>query len=287
MKIFTIALLALSLNVYTQTPSFLNANASAQPEITCSGNSVQLMAIASGGTENYTYLWSSYPEGFTSTIAQPVVTPMVTTLYSVEVNDGINVVSQNVTVTVNPLPVINLIPAGTPGIEIINQNEISTCPFNSVILDAGNPGCLYLWNNGSTEQKVTAQTSGISFDYQAYEVMVTNPETGCSNSLTLSVNFDFEFCTYGFEEKIQDKELIFYPNPSTDGMFSCNTGSLNGNTRLEIYTSTGVLLKNILLSPSAGPSSSFIDLHDQATGMYFIKFAGTDSDKMHKILIQR
>jgi len=76
----------------------------AVPDAICLGETVQLFANASGGSESYTYLWVSDPIGFTSVEENPVVSPAVTTMYTVTVDDGIGTVSGTVTVTVHPLP---------------------------------------------------------------------------------------------------------------------------------------------------------------------------------------
>lgn len=73
----------------------------------CAGQQVQLDANPFGGSGNYTYLWTSVPPGFTSTIKNPLVTPVVTTTYFVEVNDGQNSAIDDVLVTVNPSPLVN------------------------------------------------------------------------------------------------------------------------------------------------------------------------------------
>ena len=90
----------------TITGGPLSVIASANPPSICEGDATQLNALASGGSGTYTYSWSSNPPGFNSAIADPIVSPTVTTTYSVTVDDGSNTASDNVTVTVNPLPVI-------------------------------------------------------------------------------------------------------------------------------------------------------------------------------------
>jgi hypothetical protein len=83
----------------------LNVGPAANPSSICFGESSQLISYASGGSENYSYSWTSNPPGFVSTIPEPIVEPTVTTTYYVTINDGYNTVSGNVTVTVQPLPV--------------------------------------------------------------------------------------------------------------------------------------------------------------------------------------
>ena len=84
----------------------------ADPAEVCPGGSSQLQAMPTGGTGNYTYNWTSDPPGFTSTEAEPVVYPEETTTYFVEVDDGENTVSGQVTVTLLTLPETPAMPEG-------------------------------------------------------------------------------------------------------------------------------------------------------------------------------
>jgi gliding motility-associated-like protein len=73
---------------------------------TCPGGNVTIGATAGGGDGIYTYTWSP-PTGLSCTVCQnPVVTPTVTTQYTVTVNDncGTPAVKDSVIVTVDPLP---------------------------------------------------------------------------------------------------------------------------------------------------------------------------------------
>ena len=82
----------------------LSSIPTATPGTICAGATVQLSAGAGGGSGTYTYSWTSIPAGFTSTAANPTVTPAVNTTYYVAVNDGFSTVNSNVSVTVNALP---------------------------------------------------------------------------------------------------------------------------------------------------------------------------------------
>ncbi len=76
----------------------------ATPGTICAGETVQLDAVAGGGSGTYTYTWTSLPAGFSSTAANPTATPAVNTTYLVAVNDGFSTVNSQVSVTVNALP---------------------------------------------------------------------------------------------------------------------------------------------------------------------------------------
>ncbi len=97
------------LNVGTDIPE---TTVSADPEDVCQGESSQLTADATGGSGNYTYSWSSLPEGFTSDEQNPVVTPAETTKYIVAVNDGMFTVYDTIVVNVESLPMTPAIPGG-------------------------------------------------------------------------------------------------------------------------------------------------------------------------------
>jgi hypothetical protein len=76
--------------------------------------------------------------------------------------------SAPVTVNVNALPVVNL------------GNDTTFCSGNTLTLNAGNVGSTYLWNNASTNQTRTVNSTG------TYWVRVTNG-TGCQKTDTINV----------------------------------------------------------------------------------------------------
>ncbi len=89
----------------TLTGGPLGAFPAANPSAICVGQVSQLFSLAAGGSGEYTFSWSSNPPGFSSFISDPVVNPIETTTYTVLVNDGYNVITGSVTVTVHDLPV--------------------------------------------------------------------------------------------------------------------------------------------------------------------------------------
>ncbi|HXP49563.1 MAG TPA: PKD domain-containing protein, partial [Bacteroidia bacterium] len=80
--------------------------AAGPPKSFCPGDSAIISATATGGDGSYFYLWS--PGGATTSSIQ--VTPATTTVYTVVINDGCGTraVKDSVTITVLPVPVVNL-----------------------------------------------------------------------------------------------------------------------------------------------------------------------------------
>lgn len=264
----------------------LSANPTAEPSTICAGDEVQLFAAAGGGTTNYSYSWTSNPSGYTSTSANPLVSPTVTTTYRVTVTDGFNIANGNVTVTVNQAPEINLLPQNDPKVQIISPTEIGVCVFDSVIINAGNPGAEYLWSNGAIGQSITVLTSGISYDQQNYSVTVTNPVTECVGVADIIIYFTFSNCSYGIEET-NSYDFSFYPNPSGDGNFNINFGRLQGNITLEIFNSQGSVIQREEFKSAGTGSGSFFTIKESTPGIYFVKVTNDETVFLQKLIIKK
>ncbi len=79
----------------------------AGPDSLCLGDVSQLNANPSGGSGTYSYSWASDPPGFNSNIADPIVSPLENTVYSVEVTDGGETLGTSVAVSVFQPPVVS------------------------------------------------------------------------------------------------------------------------------------------------------------------------------------
>ncbi|MBK9357491.1 MAG: T9SS type A sorting domain-containing protein [Bacteroidales bacterium] len=265
----------------------LSAHPAAQPDTVCFGSSSHLFTLAGGGTNNYTYQWTSDPPGFTSNLANPEVSPSQTTVYTVSVSDGFNSTTAGVTITVNPIPQISLLPVGDPRVQIISPTEIGICVFDTITLDAGNTGYSFFWSNGSLDQTISIQTSGLSFDFQEFEVAVTDPATGCTSTSEIAAYFTFLNCSYGIDDKDFSNGLQVYPNPSGDGLFNFSIEGLKGETALEVYTSQGMLNHKEIISLLPGRTfSSVLDLSGNSSGVYYLKLSNQEAVIVKKMIIQ-
>ncbi len=148
--------------------------ASVSDSVICAGESIDLSALASGGSGIYSYQWTSNPAGFNSTISDPTDIPAITTTYTVEIDDGDSTKTDSVIVIVNPLPAVDLGP------------DTTICYNQSVILDATESGCTYLWSGSSTDPTFTVVGSDVGVGTADYSVTVTNIY-GCQDIDTITV----------------------------------------------------------------------------------------------------
>ena len=161
----------------TVTGNALSVGASTTNDIICLGGSVTLSALASGGTGNYDYSWSSDPVGFNSIESSVIVTPIVTTTYFVTVNDGYNDAFNQVVVTVNSLP------SAIAGVNrTIMQGQNTTIGSAAVI------GSTYAWTSSpSGFTSSLANPTVMPSSTTTYTVVETIAATGCSNSNSVVV----------------------------------------------------------------------------------------------------
>ena len=152
----------------------LSVNATANPNTICEGQQSQLNALVTGGTGNNSYSWVSNPPGFTSNIANPTVNPSITTTYTVTVNDGVTTTSDDIIVTVNPLPTADAGP------------DVTICSGDCTNLTAlgGGSGASYLWSNTATTAIINVCPTALT----TYTVTVTNTCGSDSDSVNVFVN---------------------------------------------------------------------------------------------------
>ncbi len=152
----------------------LTSTVNASAQAICVGDSVQLTVLASGGSGNYTYSWTSSPAGFASSLYNPVFYPTATTTFYVTVSDGTGQTSGNITVNVSPQPAVNL------------GNDTTVCNNASLTLDAGAGFSSYLWSTGSSSQSISVNTASLTSGPHLYSVMVSNGICYGSDSIVIT-----------------------------------------------------------------------------------------------------
>ncbi len=68
----------------------------------CPGSEISLYALPGGGAGNYSYQWTSIPEGFESTVINPLAYPEEPSWYILELTDGFQSIRDSVFIA--PLP---------------------------------------------------------------------------------------------------------------------------------------------------------------------------------------
>ena len=141
----------------------------------CAGSSTTLGAAAVAGS---IYSWSSSPAGFTSSLANPTVSPTVNTTYTVTETTVTGCTNTNsVSVTINPLP---MAVAGT---------DVTICLNNATTIGAtAVPGNTYSWSSvPSGFTSFNANPSVTPLVTTTYTLVESISATGCSNSHSVTV----------------------------------------------------------------------------------------------------
>jgi gliding motility-associated-like protein len=123
-------------------------------------NSIHLKLDA--GTTGNIYLWST---GATTQTIQVTAAG----IYWVKVSNGFCADADTMEVKFSTALTVNL------------PNEVSLCKPDSVILNAGNPGCSYLWSTGATSQTIVVKTAGI------YSVIVSNSLCSATDTTIVTI----------------------------------------------------------------------------------------------------
>ncbi|MBL8001308.1 MAG: gliding motility-associated C-terminal domain-containing protein, partial [Flavobacteriales bacterium] len=117
--------------------------------VLCAGQPLTLDA----GNAGATYAWSNGAN-------TQQITPTQSGLYSVTASNGYCQGSDAIDITFQPAPIDVL-------------QDVTQCVDQVATLNAGNPGCTFLWNTGATTSTINPGASG------TYSVTITNP-TGCA-----------------------------------------------------------------------------------------------------------
>jgi hypothetical protein len=246
----------------------LAVNPTVQPEEICIGGSAQLFAVPGGGAGagTYSFNWTSN-NGFSSSLQDPWITPAASGsfIYTCIISDGYNTAQGSTALNVREIPVVSF-----------GSGDTIVCVYDTLALDAGNPGAQYLWSNGSSDRKIRVATTGIGFDMQSYSVLVTNPSTGCQASDTVIVIFDFSACN-GIKDDNPGNSCRIYPNPG-DGTLHV---VFQSGVKKAIVSVSNMLGENIWGPNEFGSldvnGEVVISLEKKPEGVYFIHIKNDNS----------
>ncbi|MDP1622077.1 MAG: M14 family zinc carboxypeptidase [Bacteroidales bacterium] len=247
----------------------LLADYTASNNTPCTGGTVNFTDISTGNPTTWTW---SFPGGIpsSSNLQNPSnIQYNVPGTYNVLLTISNGITSASITKTgfikTMPVPVVNL------------GHDTAMCAWNTVLLDAGNPGGIYQWSNGATTQTITVDSTGVGFSSMEYWVIVTDT-SGCSDRDTVRVTF--ENCT-GVNEASTMQQVKVYPNPSSGNFMLDISGFKDGEWLLS--SATGIIVKRSEI-PGVHYKTT-LDIREMHHGIYILKVQRKDAVTVKKIII--
>lgn len=242
--------------------AFITVTVNPNPVVSVSGNTMictgQCATLcASGGVY---YSWN--PAG--QTTACITACPTVTTTYTVIVTDANGCTnSGNVTVTVNPLPVVTVSGSGT----ICTGQSATLCVSGGIFS--------YSWNTGPTTSCIVVSPTVTT----TYSVTVTDAN-GCTNAAMVTVTV--VSCT-GVAENNFSNQINIYPNPFTESTIIRINDAQLIPSEFKMYDLLGKEIKSFRIQNS----ETRIARDKLSDGLYYYKLLKNDKtiDK-GKILIE-
>ena len=229
----------------------------ASPDVsTCLGSGVTINATGNA----VSYVWSN---GFNGTSQN--VNPTTTTTYTVTGTDANGCSSTDeVVVTVNPLPVVDL---GTDQTVVVN---------NQLTLDAGNFD-EYEWSTSESTQTITLPNTTVgSFDYS---VTVTDAND-CNGSDVVNITV-----TYEITEIDNTSNISIYPNPGAEYFNLMVEYELPTDFELTILSLDGKVIITRSMKDASVYKEKF-NISGFAKGTYLVKATSGKGIKVEKLIIQ-
>ena len=183
--------------------------------------------------------------------------------YCVTVTDGNGCKgADTIIVIINSVPQVDLGPDVTLG------------TGNSIILDAKNPGVVYLWSTNETTQMIIVDTPG------KYFVTVTT-DSSCVGSDTVNVDMQS-----GIDDLWTNVgNIVVYPNPN-DKVFKLSfSAESSENIQVQIINNVGSIIHQEDLENFSGNYEKQMSFSDMAAGIYLLKVQNGKNSKALKIVI--
>ncbi|MFH1295759.1 MAG: M14 family zinc carboxypeptidase [Bacteroidota bacterium] len=237
----------------------------------CIGDSVNFYDQSTGNPTGW--LWE-FPGGTPSSSTQQNPTDIFyPTPGSYDVT--LTVINSYTQITLTKTDFINVVEPP----EVFLGPDTLICSWESVTLDAGNPGCTYEWSTGETTQTITVDSTGFGMGMHSIWVQVTNSEN-CQDLDTILVTIDA--CT-GLAESPLPPSVRIYPNPST-GTFYLVVNNHHGSGVCEILTTQGRVVYATVLEKPAEARKMF--LPHLKKGLYLLRLRSDNQTVIEKVIIQ-
>ena len=240
-----------SVSVIVYDPEFTVSG----PSLFCPGSTATL--TATGSADSYT--WSGSVSGNTLAIS-----PTVTSTYTVTGSSGNCFLTQSLTVSPLPLPII---------IASVIKNLV--CPEEQAFVSASG-AVTYTWSNGLTAPNFSYIPSQSMYPATTVFTVSGSGQNGCIN--TAMVTQSVSGCTEVENLFSDDQELNIRPNPNT-GNFKIYA---KNQAQFVIINQTGEIISSIQID-----NSREISINDLPNGIYYIIPKSNIITQRKKILVFR
>ena len=210
----------------------------------CPGDDFQLFGLATGGSGDYSFNWTSNPSGFSSSIYNPILQQFQTTTYTLTLSDGINIISKDITIESNSLPIAFELSGG--GEVCLNDAT------EDISLNSSEPYTTYQLLYENLPTGISKQGNGFSLNFGNwneegnYYVIAENNQTNCSNTMAGTAEIiinDLPLANAGL-----DRSIPLGSSTYLNGLAIGGTGNYN-------YTWTP---SNLLVNPNAQNTETII-----------------------------
>ncbi len=142
----------------------------------------------------------------------------------------------------------------------------------TLLLDAGNPGCTYRWSSGDTSRNLSVKQAG------TYYVEVSNK--GCLSTDTIIVGVNI-----GNSELINRVEsVVIFPNPSSKQVSISVSLTFPEKVSLTLYNLLGEIIYVDELKCLSQNTTTKLDFTELPAGLYFIVLRGNSWTRTGKVL---
>lgn len=262
----------------------LMVSPTASPQIICPGESTQLFANAGGGSGTYTYSWTSDDGTFSSDEADPIVSPTTNTEYYIEVNDGQNSISGQVSVQIMPEPGEATVPVGPTSVSAGDAELYGTSeqPNAENYLWELSPSSAGQISGSGTEILLTFAT-----DFEGEALLTVKAVNACYEDTPFSdaLSINVEEATI-----IKDNNARtfwrFYPNPNSGDLIVELDAPKHDLVSLEIFDLSGKKVYELYNWSVWANNSKLLKLSHLQKGLYLVKMSGKNFSKTKKLIIK-
>ena len=259
--------------------------ASATPQKICLGeDTVQLDALAWGGSGSYTYSWTSIPAGFTSTSQNPIVVPTDTTQYVLATSDGAQTRYDTALVKV----------VYPPEVDAGNDTTICAWAYGVDLHGYAAHYKSFVWGSfgdGSFSDMYALETtyhpgSGDIAAGGTDLALVTFAARPCTGMLMDTLHLMIDPCTSIDDLSRNSLSLSIRPNPARDNVVLHLTSSKELAYMLSITGVDGRLYHSQTLHAGQGQSETTIDVSRYSKGIYFVQVKTESGMVTERLVIQ-